>query len=57
LSADYIKRGNLLDIFDSESGLWYCGTVAKVIGDQNMIMHFPHHESEQLIWSKGMLML
>ena len=51
---DYIKRTNLVDVFHIESGLWYLGTIAKVSDGGVMIVHYPHHESEKLVWKQGM---
>ena len=56
--VDYIKRTSVVDVFHRGTGLWYVGTVARVHdgedGDHVLSMHYPHHESEQLVWKKGM---
>ena len=56
--VDYIKRTTVVDVFHPGTGLWYVGTIARVVdGDDGgtiLTVHFPHHESEQLVWEKGM---
>ena len=56
----YVKRTSVVDIFHIGTGMWYVGTVARVShgedGSTLLMIHFPHHESEQLVWEKGMNM-
>ena len=57
-----MKRGNVIDVFHVDSGLWYVGTIAKLVPGEDgvgplMKIHYPHHESEDLSWNRGMYRL
>lgn len=43
--ADYIKRGVNVDVFSIETGVWYLGTIQRVIS------HDEDEEDERTGWS------